>query len=41
MLNKSTSEAAYTLIDTETELPKLVINEIKAIEGVLNVRCLG
>ena len=41
MLNKSTSEAAYTLIDTETELPKSVINEVKAIEGVLNVRCLG
>jgi D-3-phosphoglycerate dehydrogenase len=41
MLNKSTSEAAYTLIDTETELPKSVINEVKTIEGVLNVRCLS
>jgi D-3-phosphoglycerate dehydrogenase len=40
MLNKSMTEAAYTLIDTETELPKSVINEVKAIEGVLNVRCL-
>jgi D-3-phosphoglycerate dehydrogenase len=41
MLNKSMSEAAYTLIDTEIKLPKSVIDEIKALEGVLNVRCLG
>lgn len=41
MLNKSLNDAAYTLIDIETALPDSVINEIKAIEGVLNVRCLG
>ncbi|NOQ82344.1 MAG: 3-phosphoglycerate dehydrogenase [Methylophaga sp.] len=41
MLNKSFNDAAYTLIDTETELPSSVVNEIKAIEGVLNVRCLA
>jgi len=41
MLNKSLNEAAYTLIDTGTELPESVVNEIKAIEGVLNVRCLA
>jgi len=41
MLNKSLNEAAYTLIDTEAELPNTVIDEIKAIEGVLNVRCLN
>jgi predicted regulator of amino acid metabolism with ACT domain len=41
MLNKSLNEAAYTLIDTEAALPNTVIDEIKAIEGVLNVRCLN
>ena len=41
MLNKSLNEAAYTLIDTEAVLPNTVIDEIKAIEGVLNVRCLN
>jgi D-3-phosphoglycerate dehydrogenase len=40
MLNKSLNDAAYTLIDTEAALPESVVNEIKAIEGVLNVRCL-
>ena len=41
MLNKSLNEAAYTLIDTEAALQNTVIDEIKAIEGVLNVRCLN
>ncbi len=41
MLNKSLNEAAYTLIDTEAALPNTVFDEIKAIEGVLNVRCLN
>jgi D-3-phosphoglycerate dehydrogenase / 2-oxoglutarate reductase len=41
MLNKSLNDAAYTLIDTDTALPESVIEEIEAIEGVLNVRCLG
>ena len=40
MLNKSLNDAAYTLIDTESELSESVIAEIKAIDGVLNVRCL-
>jgi len=40
MLNKSLNDAAYTLIDTETVLADSVKNEIEAIEGVLNVRCL-
>ena len=40
MLNKSLNEAAYTLIDIEAKLPQLVIDEINAIDGVLNVRCL-
>jgi D-3-phosphoglycerate dehydrogenase len=41
MLNKSLNEAAYTLIDTEAALPESIIEKIKAIEGVLNVRCLS
>lgn len=41
MLNKSLNEAAYTLIDTEAALSEEVVNEIKDIEGVLNVRCLS
>ena len=40
MLNKSLNEAAYTLIDIEAKLPQVVIDEINAIDGVLNVRCL-
>ncbi len=40
MLNKSLNDAAYTLVDTESELPESVIAEIEAIDGVLNVRCL-
>ena len=40
MLNKSLNDAAYTLIDVETKLPQDVIDEINAIDGVLNVRCL-
>ena len=40
MLNKSLNEAAYTLIDIEAKLPQIVIDEINAIDGVLNVRCL-
>jgi len=40
MLNKSLNDAAYTLVDTATEIPESVIEEIKGIEGVLNVRCL-
>lgn len=41
MLNKSLNDAAYTLIDTESELSESVIAEIEAIDGVLNVRCLS
>jgi D-3-phosphoglycerate dehydrogenase len=41
MLNKSLNDSAYTLIDTGTELPTSVIEEIEAIAGVLNVRCLN
>lgn len=41
MLNKSFNDAAYTLIDTKSELPESVVAEIEAIDGVLNVRCLA
>jgi len=40
MLNKSLNDAAYTLVDTATEIPESIIKDIEAIEGVLNVRCL-
>ena len=40
MLNKSLNEVAYTIIDTETELSENALNEIKANDGVLNVRVL-
>jgi D-3-phosphoglycerate dehydrogenase len=40
MLSKSLNDAAYTLIDIEAPLSESVQEEIKAIEGVLNVRCL-
>ncbi len=41
MLNKSLNDSAYTLIDTDSELPSSVIEEVKTITGVLNVRCLN
>jgi D-3-phosphoglycerate dehydrogenase len=41
MLNKSLNDSAYTLIDTDSELPSSVIEEVEAITGVLNVRCLN
>lgn len=41
MLNKSLNQAAYTLIDTESEIPDTVLTEIRAINGVLKVRCLS
>ncbi len=40
MLNRSLNQAAYTLIDTESKLSQTVIEQIKAFDGVLNVRCL-
>jgi len=40
MLNKSLHDVAYTLVDTAAEIPDSVVDEITAIEGVLNVRFL-
>jgi len=40
MLNKSKKDMAYTIIDTEEPLPEEIVNKIKSIDGVLNVRVL-
>jgi predicted regulator of amino acid metabolism with ACT domain len=40
MVNQSLNEVAYTIIDTETKLPDILIDEIRKIEGVLKVRSL-
>ncbi len=40
MLNKSKGELAYTLIDVNAPCSETVLKEIKAIKGVLAVRCL-
>jgi D-3-phosphoglycerate dehydrogenase len=40
MLNKSRGEFAYTLIDIEKEIPNIVIENIKQVEGILKVRAL-
>ena len=38
MLNKSRQEVAYNLIDVETEVNSELVNELRGIEGVINVR---
>lgn len=40
MVNKSRGDMAYTLVDLDSEVPASVIAQLKAIEGVLNVRTL-
>lgn len=40
MLNKSRGDLAYTLIDVDQAVPESMIDEICAIEGVLNIRCM-
>jgi len=40
MLNKSKGDIAYTLADVETEVADVVVERIKAIDGVLSVRVL-
>jgi len=40
MLNKSRGEMAYTLVDTDTPVQDMVIDEISKIDGVLSVRYL-
>ncbi len=41
MLNRSRGEVAVTLIDMDRPCPKETAARIRAIEGVLSVRCLG
>jgi D-3-phosphoglycerate dehydrogenase len=40
MLNKSKGEIAYTLVDTDTEVPEAVVDELRRTTGVLHVRYL-
>lgn len=40
LLNKSRGDIAYTLLDADTEITEEVVNQIKAIDGVLSVRTL-
>lgn len=40
MLNKSRGNLAYTVVDVESEIPARTVAELRAIEGVLNVRTL-
>ncbi|MDR0440011.1 MAG: phosphoglycerate dehydrogenase [Candidatus Accumulibacter sp.] len=40
MVNKSRDERAFTLVDVETDIPQTVIDQLKAIRGVLRVRYL-
>ena len=38
--NKSRGDFAYTLIDTDIEIPESVVNELKASEAVIRVRVI-
>jgi D-3-phosphoglycerate dehydrogenase / 2-oxoglutarate reductase len=41
MINKSREEIAYTLIDVSKPVPEAVVEQINAIQGVLNTRVIG
>ena len=38
LLNKSRGDLAYTLIDTDAEVPPAVLGQLRAIDGVLAAR---
>lgn len=40
MVNESKGELAYTLMDTDSAMPDTVVDEVKAIDGVLAVRVI-
>ena len=40
MLNKSRDEVAYTLIDLESEISDIEIDNLKQIDGILTLRVL-
>ncbi len=41
MLNKSRGELAYTVVDVDQAIPETLVDEIAAIDGVLNVRVIS
>ena len=41
MLNKSRDDIAYNLIDVEGHTPDQVLDQMRALEGVINVRMIG
>ncbi len=41
MLNKSRDQVAYNLIDISTQPASAVLNKMRSIEGVINVRLIG
>lgn len=41
MLNKSRDEVAYNLIDISTHISDQVLEQMRALEGVINVRLIG
>ena len=40
LLNKSRGELAVTLVDVEGEIGLEVLDELRAIDGVLSARCI-
>jgi D-3-phosphoglycerate dehydrogenase / 2-oxoglutarate reductase len=40
MVNQNRADVAYNLIDVEGEVPSTVIEKLKAIQGVINVRAI-
>ena len=41
LLNKSRGELAYTIVDLDGEVSPTMLEQLQAIDGVLNVRSLG
>jgi D-3-phosphoglycerate dehydrogenase len=41
MLNRSRGDVAVTLIDVDQRVPEATVEQLRAIDGVLSVRCLG
>jgi D-3-phosphoglycerate dehydrogenase len=41
MLNKSRAEVAYNLIDIDTHVSDTILDRMRALEGVINVRLIG
>jgi D-3-phosphoglycerate dehydrogenase len=40
LLNKSRGEVAYTIVDVEGDVPQGLLEQIRAIEGVLSARII-